>query len=271
MPSQVRKKRVDVGGIETHYYEGGTGDPLVLIHGGGPGIDAWLNWQFLMPRLVASGYRVLAPDLVGFGQSEIPHPDGFEYEGAVFPEHIIDFIEALKLTEPTLIGQSFGASVAMGTTIEQPELVNNLILFGPSARLIAESDPIDRDWAAVDRSDMEEIVGRMSVTNKFDLREAVERRFEMWNRENAPEAYAAIRAMLEGGGLVFPDEDIADIPHRTLLFQGKDDDFMGPPVTHAWEYMELIENASLYVIKGSGHWEMVDRVNEVKATINRFL
>lgn len=271
MPSQIREKQVDVDGIETHYYEGGSGDPLVLLHGGGPGIDAWLNWQFLMPRLISAGYRVLAPDLVGFGKSEIPHPDEFEYDGTVFQNHVLEFVEALNLSSPTLLGQSFGASVAMGTAIERPSLIGKLVLFGPSARLIAESDPIDQDWSAVDRSDVEEIVSKMSVTDQFDLAEVVDRRVEMWNRENAPEAYAAIRSMLEDGGLVFPDEEIAALPHRTILFQGKDDDFMGPPVTHTWEYMELIENASLYVIKGSGHWEMVDQVNEVEAILRRFL
>jgi pimeloyl-ACP methyl ester carboxylesterase len=150
-------------------------------------------------------------------------------------------------------------------------LIDKLVLFGPSARLIAESDPIDQDWSALGRSNMEEIVGRMSVTDQFDLNEVIDRRIEMWNRENAPEAYAAIRRMLEGGGLVFADEDIANLPHQTIIFQGKDDDFLGPPVTHTWEYMKLIEHASLYVIKGSGHWEMVDQVNEVESMLRRFL
>ncbi|WP_256301627.1 alpha/beta fold hydrolase [Haloarchaeobius salinus] len=271
MPLEIREKKVDVNGIETHYYEGGTGEPLVLLHGGGPGIDAWLNWQFLMPKLVSAGYRVLAPDLVGFGKSEIPHPDNFDYDGTVFQDHVVGFVETLELSRPTLVGQSFGASVAIGTAIKRSDLIDKLVLFGPSARLISESDPIDQDWSALGRSNMEEIVGRMSVTDQFDLNEAIDRRIEMWNRENAPEAYAAIRRMLEGGGLVFADEDIANLPHQTIIFQGKDDDFLGPPVTHTWEYMELIDNASLYVIKGSGHWEMVDQVNEVESMLRRFL
>lgn len=271
MPSQIREKQIDAGGIDTHYFEGGTGEPLVFVHGGGPGIDSWLNWQFLMPRLIDAGYRVIALDLVGFGQSDIPHPDGFEYHGEVFTEHLVEFIEALDIEPPTVIGQSFGASVAIGTAINEPELVDKLVLFGPSARLIAESDPIEQDWSSLGRPEMENIVERMSVKDQFDLGEAVDRRLEMWNQENAAVAYAAIREMLEDGGLVFDDEDVETLDQETMLFQGKDDDFMGPPITHTWEYMERIENASLYVIKGSGHWEMVDQVNEVEATLKRFL
>ena len=64
-------------GISTNYHEVGHGDPVLLIHGSGPGVSAWANWRLTMPRL-ATRFRVIAPDMVGFGFTE--RPTGVRYD-----------------------------------------------------------------------------------------------------------------------------------------------------------------------------------------------
>ena len=61
----------DANGIKTNYLEAGKGDPVVLIHGSGPGVTSYANWRVVLPAL-AENFRVLAPDMVGFGFTERP-------------------------------------------------------------------------------------------------------------------------------------------------------------------------------------------------------
>ncbi len=59
-------------GIQTNYLEDGSGDETVLlIHGSGPGVTSYANWRLVIPAL-ATKFRVIAPDMVGFGFSERP-------------------------------------------------------------------------------------------------------------------------------------------------------------------------------------------------------
>jgi 2-hydroxymuconate-semialdehyde hydrolase len=62
-------KSVVAAGLETNYLEAGAGEPVILIHGSGPGVTAYANWRLSIPVL-AQKYRVLAPDIAGFGYTQ---------------------------------------------------------------------------------------------------------------------------------------------------------------------------------------------------------
>ncbi|HOA51584.1 MAG TPA: alpha/beta fold hydrolase, partial [Thermogutta sp.] len=64
-------RHLATGDIVTNYHDLGSGAPLLLLHGSGPGVSAYANWRRVLPAL-AEHARVLAPDLAGFGYSEIP-------------------------------------------------------------------------------------------------------------------------------------------------------------------------------------------------------
>jgi pimeloyl-ACP methyl ester carboxylesterase len=59
-------------GIKTNYLAAGRGDPVVLIHGSGPGVTAYANWRLVLPAL-GQRFRAIAPDMVGFGFTERLH------------------------------------------------------------------------------------------------------------------------------------------------------------------------------------------------------
>src|SRR5437762_6744233 len=83
-------KYIDVNGISTHYHESGQGEPVLLIHGSGPGVTAWANWRLIIPRL-SEHFHVYAPDIVGFGYTE--RPENIEYGVETWTNHLISFIE----------------------------------------------------------------------------------------------------------------------------------------------------------------------------------
>src|SRR5690606_27683034 len=107
-------RSVVAGGLRTHYLEVGSGDPLVLLHGSGPGVSAWENWAGVIPQL-ASRRRVIAPDLPGFGATE-RKADG-DYTMAFWVDHLLAFLDALNISATSIVGNSFGGMLAMATAI----------------------------------------------------------------------------------------------------------------------------------------------------------
>jgi pimeloyl-ACP methyl ester carboxylesterase len=67
----LKPRTIDAGGIQTSYLETGAGDPVVMLHGSGPGISAMANWQHNIGAR-SQRFRVLAPDIVGFGATKRP-------------------------------------------------------------------------------------------------------------------------------------------------------------------------------------------------------
>ena len=122
---------IDANGIKTHYIESGVGEPLILIHGGGPGADGYGNWQGCLPAF-AQEYRALAVDMLGFGRTDKPDPSTFTYSQDARTNHMIAFIEALDTHPVSLIGNSMGGITSLGVAMQRPDLVKKLVLMGPA-------------------------------------------------------------------------------------------------------------------------------------------
>jgi pimeloyl-ACP methyl ester carboxylesterase len=110
MPTSVkvnRGARVVADGVETRYHSAGDGPPLVLLHGSGPGVSSWSNWGASIPAL-AQRFRVVAIDMVGFGETE--RPDGLRYGSKTWTDHVVAVLEALNIGAANFIGNSLGTS-----------------------------------------------------------------------------------------------------------------------------------------------------------------
>ena len=111
-------------GVKTHYVSCGEGDPIVLVHGGGPGASGATGWTHALPAL-SKKFRVYAPDLIGFGDSDKPT---IEYSLQTFVEHIAGFIDALNLKAVRLAGVSQGAYIAIKYVLDNPGRVKSVAL-----------------------------------------------------------------------------------------------------------------------------------------------
>ena len=120
---------VIANGIRTNYHDqgAGKGSPVLLIHGSGPGVTAWANWRLTMPAL-ATNFRVLAPDMVGFGYTE--RPAGVQYNMENWVSHILGFMDALGIEKAHVVGNSFGGGLALALAIRAPQRVDRLVLMG---------------------------------------------------------------------------------------------------------------------------------------------
>ncbi|MBI2756846.1 MAG: alpha/beta fold hydrolase [Chloroflexi bacterium] len=124
--AQPVEKFVQVGDYNTRYLEAGEGEPVLLLHPACPGAHGAVEYRSTIGPL-SEHFRVLAPDLIGFGGTDSPtqmlkHP--------TYVEHIVGFMKAVGATPAHLIGNCRGGLVAISVAGEYPELVRRLILIG---------------------------------------------------------------------------------------------------------------------------------------------
>jgi pimeloyl-ACP methyl ester carboxylesterase len=117
MPPEIRSERVELSvdgeRLDVHYRTGGSGPPLVFLHG--IGMDAaTVSWRHALPELAADR-TVYAPDLPGHGQSDKPDR---EYTTAYYLETVAAFLDALDVEAPALAGLSMGGALALGHTLD---------------------------------------------------------------------------------------------------------------------------------------------------------
>ena len=124
-------KRVEVGDWDVRYREAGEGEPIVLVHGLGVSADYW--WRN-GPPLAARGYRVLAPDLPGFGRTQGPK------EGLSVTQQaraLRDWTDALELSPAIFVGHSLSCQTIMQLAADAPERVAGLVLAGPTGEPVS--------------------------------------------------------------------------------------------------------------------------------------
>ena len=107
---------VRVRGVELHYAEAGSGDDVVLCLHGWP--QHWYEWRRLMPALAADGYRVIAPDLRGFGWSDAPR---YGYEKENLATDVLAVLDELGLERVKLVGHDWGGWIGFLLCLREPQ------------------------------------------------------------------------------------------------------------------------------------------------------
>jgi pimeloyl-ACP methyl ester carboxylesterase len=129
----ARKEIALADGTRIAYLDGGEGAPLVLVHGFGADKDNFTR----VARFLTPHYRVIAPDLVGFGESA--HRADVDYRYAAQAERLRAFVQALGLSRIDLGGNSMGGGIAMSYAAQHPREVASLWLIDCAG--IAEAPP----------------------------------------------------------------------------------------------------------------------------------
>jgi pimeloyl-ACP methyl ester carboxylesterase len=118
-----------VDGIRTHYLEAGSGDPVILLHSGEFGGCAELSWEFNIPAF-AERYRVIAPDWLGYGQTDKIHDFALRHRRMLL--HMRRFLEVLAIDDAAFVGSSMaGGLLLRDAATEQPLLPANTLIAAP--------------------------------------------------------------------------------------------------------------------------------------------
>lgn len=116
-------------GHRIHYLDEGGGPVVVFLHGSGNGACAYSNFKGNYPELVRAGYRVILPDLIGFGYSD--KPGDVEYTLEFFVECLKQALDSIGVQRCTLVGNSLGGAVALSFALAHPASVERLVLMAP--------------------------------------------------------------------------------------------------------------------------------------------
>jgi len=133
-------KHIDVQGIRTRYFEKGTGDALLLVHGGQAGSTSNAqNWEQNFNYL-SQYFHVYAIDRLGQGYTDNPKTDkDYEKYYTRVVDHVYGFIKALDISKVHLVGHSQGGWPVMRIAVDHPDMVKSLVI--EDSGTISPSDP----------------------------------------------------------------------------------------------------------------------------------
>lgn len=250
-------KTVTAAGIATNYHDVGTGDPVLLIHGSGPGVSAFANWRLTMPSLTQH-YRVLAPDMVGFGFTD--RPANYRYTMDNWVEHIVGFMDALKIDRARVVGNSFGGALALALAIRNPDRVQRLVLMGSVGVRFQITPELDAIWGYTPSfENMRKLVGMFAYDRRLVNDEPAMLRYKASIQPGFQESFSAMFPAPRQrwvNAMASPEEAIRSLKVETLIVHGRDDRVI--PLSNAYKFLELLPHAQMHVFGQCGHWTQIE-------------
>ncbi|KAA9156023.1 alpha/beta fold hydrolase [Amycolatopsis acidicola] len=240
--------------------------PLVLLHGGGPGVDAASNWASVQPRL-SSRFRCLAPDLLGFG-TRIAGTGGIEGPQAwalARARQILALLDSHGLDRVHVLGNSAaGGAAALALLSVAPERVGRAIVMGGAGT--GPLPPAVPFYDHPTKQSMRATLGRL-VADESEHGALLDELAEVRLRQALrPGAEAAFRSMFAEGPLRV---DPATITNPVLVLHGQRDRVSRVGVSE--RLAATLPHARLEVVAGAGHWIHVDRPDRFRGLVEEFL
>ena len=261
---------ISVDGVATNYHDVGNGPVLLMLHGSGPGVSAWANWRGVIPEL-ADQFRVIAPDLLGFGRTL---PDlGHRYDMDTWVRHLLGFVDSLGLKKFSVVGNSFGGGLAMRLALARPDSVTRLVVMGSSGIESTITPGLEAVWGFTPSFDnMRRLLDIFAYDRKRVTDELAELRLAAATRPGVQEAFSSMfpaprQAALDRQNI--PESDLARIAQPTLLLHGRDDQVI--PVSNSLGLHQIIDNSQLHVFGRCGHWVQIEERDNFVALVSRFV
>ena len=263
-----------------HYNEIGTGTPLVLLHGGGPGASGWSNFSRNIP-FFAERYRVLSIDMPGWGKSDSAVPGDRDHVEAL--EYVAD---ELGLDRFDIVGNSIGGATAVRYTSKNPGRVAHLIpmgapapgpnIFGPPTAQTSGIRALARGYFDPTPENFQALVAALTADPELakDADLAAARAEAALSRPDHLENWR--QAVMNGGETNGPQhlyEALApalrtlDVP--TLIVHGRDD--AAVHFENALRLLAMIPTARLHVFNQCGHWTQMEHADEFNRLVHNFI
>lgn len=254
----------------TNVHRAGNGAPVALLHGSGAGVSAWANFSGIIDPL-SQQFDVIAPDIAGFGQSELK-PD-IDYNIMLWVSHFVGILDALDIDKVSVVGNSFGGALGLMTAINHPERVDKLVLMGTPCGRFPMTDglraQLDFDGTL---NGMRHAVSFFPYDDNFISEELIQRRFEAATREGALEAFRKLMPAPEGDApevRAIPEKMLRQVEHRTLVMHGREDRVV--PYERALDMHAWLKNSDLVSFGCCGHWVQIERAEDFLHNVTNFL
>jgi 2-hydroxymuconate-semialdehyde hydrolase/2-hydroxy-6-oxo-octa-2,4-dienoate hydrolase len=266
----LQPRTIDAGGIQTSYLEAGSGAPVLMLHGSGPGVSALANWQYNIPPL-AEKFDVLAPDIVGFGATD--RPADIVYSLRAWTDHVWTFLDAHGIEKTAIVGNSLGGRIALQMATDRPERISRMVLMGSPGVGMSLTEGLQALRAYEPSHDAMRALLRnyFAVDPTLITDELVAIRYEASVADGAYEAYRAMffDARHKGSELAITEDEVRAITTPALLVHGREDKVV--PLSVSVTMVDLLPNADLHVFSHCGHWTQIERADEFSALVSDFL
>ena len=263
-------RTVKAGRTATNCHDVGSGPPVLMIHGSGPGVSAWVNWRLVMPSL-AERFRVIAPDMVGFGFTE--RPVGAVYGMDTWVRHAVDLLDALDIEAANIVGNSFGGGLALALAIRHPARVRKLVLMGSVGVHFPITPGLDAVWGYTPSlQNMRRLMDLFAYDRTLVTDELARLRYEASIRPGFQESFSAMfPAPRQRGvdGLTSSEADIRALPNETLIIHGREDQVI--PLSNSLTLAQWISRSQLHVFGRCGHWTQIEHAARFARLVGDFL
>lgn len=260
----VQENFIQVDGHKIRYLESGISkDTLVLVHGLGASAE---RWDKVIPTF-AKNYRVIVPDLIGFGYSDKPLVD---YTPEFFSEFLEKFLTVSGIERPCVIGSSLGGQITAQYASENPTNIEKLILVSP-AGVMKQSTP------ALDAYIMAALYpNEQSAKNAFEVMEGsgkevdkkiVDDFIERMQLPNAKLAFMSTILGLKNSDVI--TNKLHSVIAPTLIIWGSNDPVI--PIQYADEFVSSIKDCRFYRMDGCGHTPYVEDPKAFVSVVLNFL
>jgi len=258
------QKLTYVNGYAIRYLDDGPSDgkTLVLLHGIGASAE---RWSRVIPTL-SKYFRVITPDIVGFGYSDKPT---VEYTMDFFLDFFNGFLDKLDVTKASVIGSSFGGHLATEFAIRSNRRIDRLVLASPAGMMRTSTPTLDGYIMAALYPTVENAFKAFKEMAHDPSAVTVEIVMDFVNRMRLPNAKYAFMSTLLGMRYAPKLQGrLAKIISPTLLLWGDGDKMI--PVQYSKEYSE-IPDSEIVVIKNCGHTPYVEKPMTFNKLVLKFL
>ncbi len=247
-------------GLKLRYFEAGSGEPLILVHGLGGCIEAWTA-QF---DELAKQFRVVALDLRGFGMSDVPERISIED----FADDVRNLMDHLNLKRASILGHSMGGVVCMEFFRKYPNRVRAMILANTFHKLPDDVKKLFEERlrileASPDMSQIARYISQISLhSDREELRELVETVI----RKSDKRVYTAATSEL---ARVDYEALLPGVNVPVLVIVAEHD--VTTPPAFGYEIARLVPNSTVKTVSNSAHLAMLENPEEFNRAVIEFL
>ena len=259
----LNEKTVKIDGNNIRYVEDGNSEKnLLLIHGLGASAE---RWEFVIPQF-AKNFRVIVPDLIGFGLSDKPMVD---YTTDYLSNFIRDFLNELKIDNVSIIGSSLGGQIGAEFTYQNPTIVDKLILVSPSGIMKHSTPALDAYvMAALYPTDFSASNAFQIMSGTRDIDQKTIKGFvERMKLPNAKMAFMSTLLGLKDADVI--SEKLTSIKSPTLIIWGENDPVI--PIKYAQSFISEIDDCRFVKMADCGHTPYVESPDKFFKIVSDFL
>jgi 4,5:9,10-diseco-3-hydroxy-5,9,17-trioxoandrosta-1(10),2-diene-4-oate hydrolase len=262
---------VDARGTRIHYGVVGSGEPVVLLHGGGPGANGWSNFRSNLDAL-ASHFTLYVLDLPQFGRSDKPYVASNRLD--FWSDRLAGFLDAVQVRRAHFIGNSMGGQAAIKVAIDRPDMVQTLTVLGPGPVRGSLYEPMPAEAIRMigdyyegggpSREKMERLLRSLVYDQSFVTDEVIGERYRASIESDVLELHKSPEPAKQT-----LDEELHNVTCPALIVWGKDD--RAAPLDVAFQLLKEFKRGEIHVYGSCGHWAQVEHSASFNTLVTGFM